>query len=364
MRLIAIIDKELKQLIRDPKTIVMVLLMPIFLTILFGYGYSGRSKFPVAILNEDRGGCGYELVRKLINSEDFDVEYYVRTFDEGVELVKEGDVYATLVIPSDFTECLLVGKSTYVQVIYDASSPTVAQSIMQLVGVIVLKYQEWASSRFGTFSIKPTFYSVYGPTVTRIENFMPPLMGTLLQLVPTSLISVSICRERERGTFEQFIMTPVSHFEVILGKFVAYFVATISDAVLTIATAAILFNVQFRGSLLAILLLSSIFLASSLALGLLLSVLSKNQLQAYQASIFVFVPAMLFSGMFVPVRLLSNVAEVIAYAMPIYYYIDAYKAVAMKGLPLSVVTSDVVVIVAFTAAFFLASMRMLKLRVE
>jgi ABC-type multidrug transport system, permease component len=362
MRFTAVVEKELRQLVRDPKTVVMVLLMPVILTILFGYGYGGKTSFPIAIVNMDQKSGGYALSDQLRNM--FDIRAYARTREEAIELVREGRIYAAVVIPKGFTDDMMAGRTASLEIIYDASEPVVAQSIMQMVGVIVLQFELWASEKFGTFSISPLFYSVYGPSTRRVENFMPILMGTLLQLVPTSLISVSVCRERERGTFEQFAMTPASRFDIILGKLAAYFIATISDVFLTISIAMLLFGVQFRGGMLDIMLLSSFFLICSLSMGLLISVLSRNQLQAYQASIFAFIPSMLFSGMFTPVNLLSDVAKAVGYSLPLYYYLDAFKAIAFKGMSLQLLTYDLEVILIFTVVFSVLSINLLRMRVE
>jgi len=188
-------------------------------------------------------------------------------------------------------------------------------------------------------------------------------MALILQMVPTSLISVSICRERERGTFEQFIMTPVTVIDVIFGKLTAYFIATISDAVLSLFTAMLLFDIKLRGSFLNMFIVSTVFLINSLSMGLLISVFSRNQLQAYQASVFIFIPAMLFSGMLIPVDILSREAQIIAALIPMYYFMTAFRNVALKGWDLWMVTDQLIKMNIFTAVFLFLSMRFLRMEV-
>lgn len=365
-KILVIVRKELIQLVRDPKTIAMVLMMPIVVTILFGVGYGSKSsgRYPITIVDLDGEDGSFKFIQELRNSKLFEIKAVYKSKGQGFSSVYSGEVYASLIIPEGFTEDLMSGRATRVELYYDASNPTVAQAIMQAVGVVTQQYQEWAASTFGTFAIQPMFYTVYGPKVEKIESFIPTLMALILQMVPTSLISVSICKERERGTFEQFIMTPVSSFDIIFGKLVAYFIATISDVILSLFTAILLFNVKLRGSLIDMTVVSIVFLLSSLSMGLLISVFSRNQLQAYQASIFTFIPSMLFSGMLVPVEILGPEAETIASFIPMYYFISAFRNVSLKGWNFMMVADKLAIITLFSATFLAFSLRSLKLEVS
>ncbi len=365
LRIVPIVDKEIRQLVRDPKTILMVLLMPITVTILFGYGYGGKGagKYPITVVNLDGGDGAFKFIQELRNSKMFQIKAIYKSKGQGFSSVYSGEVYASLIIPETFTEDLMRGRPTRVELYYDASNPTVAQMIMQAVGVVTQQFQEWAAARFGTFAITPMFYTVYGPEIKKIESFIPTLMAMILQMVPTSLISVSICREREKGTFEQFIMTPVSVFDIIFGKLAAYFLATISDAILSLFTAILLFDVKLKGTFLDMVIVSTVFLLNSLSLGLLISVFSRNQLQAYQASIFSFIIFMLFSGVFIPVDVLSSEAKLISSFVPMYYFVSAFRNVSLKGWDYLMVLDQLTVISMFTFAFLALSLRFLRMEV-
>ncbi len=366
VRIIPIVEKEVKQLIRDPKTMIMVLAMPVLITILFGYGYGGKEvgQFPITIVNLDHGDGSYKFIDELRNSRMFKIKAIYNTRGEGFASVYRGEVYSSVVIPPSFTEDMMSGRVTRIEVIYDASNPTMAKVIMQAVGVVTQLFQEWAAEEFGTFAIKPMFYTVYGPSISKMENFIPAMMAMILQMVPTSLISVSICRERERGTFEQFIMTPITVFDVIMGKLIAYFGATVSDAALTLLTAMILFDVKLRGTFLDMVMVSVVFMLTSLSMGLFISVFSKNQLQAYQASVFAFIMATLFSGFLYPVDILSPFAQFMACLIPMYYFIEGFRAVALKGWTLDMVAHEISVMILFSLVFLVLSMKFLKLEVS
>lgn len=364
-KMMTIVRKELIQLIRDPKTVTMVLMMPITVTILFGIGYGseGAGKYPITVVDLDGNEGSLKFIQELRNSRLFEIRAIYKSKGQGFSSVYSSYVYASLIIPEGFTEDLMMGRATKVELYYDASNPSVAQAIMQAVGVVTQQYQEWAASTFGTFAIQPMFYTVYGPKIERVESFIPTLMALILQMVPTSLISVSICREREKGTFEQFIMTPVRPFDIIFGKLIAYFIATISDGVLSLMTAMLLFDVRLRGSLADMTIVSIVFLLSSLSMGLLISVFSKNQLQAYQASIFTFIPSMLFSGMLIPVEILGPEAKVIASFIPMYYFIKAFRNVSLKGWSFLMVSDNLAVITVFSAIFLAFSLKFLRMEV-
>ncbi|MCS7102661.1 MAG: ABC transporter permease, partial [Candidatus Korarchaeum sp.] len=161
-KMVTIVKKELIQLIRDPKTITMVLMMPITVTVLFGIGYGGKSsgKYPITVVDLDGRDGSLKFIQELKNSKLFEIKAIYKSKGQGFSSVYSGEVYASLVIPEGFTEDLIKGRATRVELYYDSSNPTVAQAIMQAVGMVTQRYQEWAASTFGTFAIQPMFYTV------------------------------------------------------------------------------------------------------------------------------------------------------------------------------------------------------------
>jgi ABC-2 type transport system permease protein len=225
-------------------------------------------------------------------------------------------------------------------------------------------FMKKASELYGTFYIDVERQTVYGPKVSSVDSFTSTIMGVLLHLVPMSLIAVSISRERERKTFEQLIMAPVSSWHIVFGKFIAYALVTVADMIVTMAFAVYALGVQVRGPLPALLAVSLLMLLCSLSIGLLISAASRNQLQAYQAAIFVFIPSMLFSGFFMPVELLSPTARLVSRVLPLYYFLKAFRNIQLRGWTLADVSQECAALALETAVFLAAAVRVLRLKVD
>jgi len=363
--LAALIIKDIRQLVRDPKTMFMVLLMPILVMAMFVAGYGGSGgEVPIAIVDLDGGKVSWQLIDSLINFGDFEVKYYPATPEEGEMLVRHGDVYATLIIPKGFSKDVLLGRRTTVDLVLDSSYAHISELVWEALNAAVQGFQEKVSESYGTFSIKVNRRTVYGPQVTRVENFVPVVMGILLHLVPMSLIAVSISRERERRTFEQLVVTPINSWDIVISKLLAYAFITISDMILTLWISVEFFNVKVKGSFFDLLFVSGLMLLCSLSIGLLISVMSKNQLQAYQMAIFFFIPSMLFTGFFTPVELLSKEVRIVGKLLPLYYFLRTFRNIQLRGWTLLESLHEVSVLFFETLLFLLLSIKLLKLRVE
>jgi len=242
------------------------------------------------IVNLDRGTASWQLIEALRTSSTFSIVAYASSIEAGKSLVQRGVAYAAVVIPENFTYDVSRGRSTRIITILDAAYATVSELVWQWTVVSTQSFMKKASELYGTFYIEVQEETVYGPKVSAVDSFTSTIMGILLHLVPMSLIAVSISRERERKTFEQLIMAPISSWHVVLGKFLAYALVTVADLAVTLAFAVYLLGVRVKGDLFSLLIVSLLMLLCSLAMGLLISAASRNQLQAYQAAIFVFIP--------------------------------------------------------------------------
>ena len=364
MRIWPIVVKELKQLIRDPRSLLMNVAMPLLVMVLFGLGY-GRSEgaIPVAVANLDRGDLGWEFVNQLSNVEGVDVAYYVETEEEAVELVRSGRAYGAIIVPESFTEDVRSGRDAYVKVVVDAATPFTPSIVSQAVTETIYRFQVEVSGLYGATSVRMQQETVYGPSITKMEGFTPISMGLLLHLVPMTLISLSICRERERGTYEQLIMAPISRWDIINGKLVAYTLVSLVNLLGTLYIAVLAFDVRVRGSMMDLLLFSALFLMCSLSLGMLVSVLSRNQLQALATSIFLFIPELLFSGMISPVEYISPVIRYgITYTMPMYYFLKGFRAIMLKGHTLLDVREECLALGVMTFIYFSLAIALLRMK--
>lgn len=365
MKLLAIVLKELRQLKRDTRSLVMIAMIPLIVMLLFGIGYSRESgRIGIGIVNLDNKPISWIFVDSMKKVQNLEIKAYGKSIEEGRRMVEEGNVYAVIVIPSGFTEGLLKESSVQVLVIVDESITTISSTIKSAMFAVTYKFQEEIAKNNGGKFIELIYNSVYGPKVTNLEAFTPLVIGIVLQLVPTTLISIAICKEKEKGTFEQLIMSPVSRFDIIFGKLIAFFITTLVDMFATLGIAVLLFNVNIKGQIHDAIIVSTIFLLGSLGLGMLISVLSKNQLQANQAAIFIFIPALLFSGALVPIDMLSPSARIIADLTPMYYFISAFRNIMLKGASLWELPQQLSALTIYATIMMLIALVVLRLKVD
>ena len=370
MILTALIYKDIKQLLRDPKTLVMVLLMPVIVLVMFVAGYGGPGgNIPIAVANLDGGTISWQLISELKRASamglgSFEVVKTAYTFEEAYESVRKGEVYAAIIIPKGFTEEVFLGEETQVGIILDASYADISERVYRVLVLTMQGFQQKVAEKYGGFTFNIYRVTIYGPEVSKIDAFLGVVMSVLLHLVPMSLIAVSISRERERRTFEQLIMTPISSYDIIMGKLLAYMIVTMADTFLTLGFAVYVFKVRVVGSFLDLMVVSFLILICSLSMGLLISVLSKNQLQAYQMAIFAFIPSMLFSGFLVPAELLSPKVKIVSKLLPLYYFLKAFRNIQIRGWTLYDNLFDALMLIGETIVFLLTAIKLLKLRVE
>ncbi|MCX8180425.1 MAG: ABC transporter permease [Thermofilaceae archaeon] len=363
--LVALMIKDIKQLLRDPRSLLMVLLMPPAVMAMFVSGYGEeRSEVPIIVVNLDEGAISWQLIELLRSSGSFKIVAYAPTMEAGIDLVRRGEAYAALIIPEGFSESVMKGYSTKIVTVLDAAYAMISELVWQAAVIMVQVFMKTASEMYGTFYIEVVRQTVYGPEVRSVDSFTSTILGVLLHLVPMSLIAVSISRERERKTFEQLIMAPVSGWQIVMGKFIAYALVTITDMVAVFGFAVYVLGVRVSGPPTVLILVSILLLLCSLSLGLLISAISRNQLQAYQAAIFFFIPSMLFSGFFMPVELLSPSTRAFGRVLPLYHFLRAFRNVQLRGWGFRDIVPECLSLLFETLIFLAAAIRLLKLRVD
>jgi len=335
--------------------------------VLFGWGYGGGvGHVPIVVANLDpQGQLSWEVVGFIQQSSAFQVEAYASSLEEARDMVRRGVAMGAIVVPEGFTQSYLAG-SALVILVTDESTPTIARTLKDSTLALLASVDSSLSSTLGLQGprLELLCSTVYGPELERVDAFMPVVLGMILLLLPATLISVAIAREREKGTFEALIMSPLRRWEIIAGKLVAYGLVTFVDLLLALAIAILGFGVLVRCSLLDVLAASTLFMVGSLGLGLAASVVSRNQLQAYQVSTFIFIPALLFCGAFVPVEVLSPSSRVVAYVNPLYYFVKVLRGLMVRGAPLHALLPDLAPLMAYAALTLTLSLALFKARVE
>ena len=357
-RIGSIIRKEFFQIKRDKRTIAIIILMPIMELLLFGYAASTSvDHIPTVVLNNDIGIESRVLLDSLVNSQYFDLDYNAKSIDEVQEYIDNGDAKAGIVISPEYSEYIKSGKTAQIQLIVDGTDPTTAQTILSSAGGVVQSMSvEIIEKTLGTTMPQPLDLRSrvwYNPDMSSLYFNIPGLIGVILQTVTLMLTSFSIVRERERGTMEQLIVTPITKMELMVGKIIPYVVIGFVDIVLALALSLFWFRVPIAGSITLLLIYSVIFLFGALGVGLVISVVSKSQLQAMQLSMFMIMPNILLSGYMFPREAMPKVINALSTVLPLTYFIEVLRGIILKGNGFAELYKEFFILLAF-GVFFLA----------
>jgi ABC-2 type transport system permease protein len=302
--------KEFIHIVRDSRTLIIVLIMPVSMLFLIGYAVAvDIDHIPTAVFDQSRDRESRALLEKFWQSGFFDFEYWATSQQEIQDLIDANDVRVGIVIPPNFAADLEAGRQVQVQLLIDGAQPNVAQvaqfaaeAIGQVMAVDIIGTRIGGRGGLSALVVpiilRPRM--LYNPNLEKVDTMIPALIGLILQFQSVFVTAFAIVREREQGTLEQLIVTPIKSWELILGKITPFVMISFLNVGLTLLAAYVVFGVPFHGSLLLLLTLSIVFLLGSLGMGVLISTVSQTQMQAAQLAAFIMLPAFVISGFFVP----------------------------------------------------------------
>ncbi len=348
-RIASIIQKEFIQLRRDRRTFAIVVFLPIIQLLIFGYALSTDVKhISTAVLDSSNTAQSRALIDSFRSTEFFDVNYYVTNYAEVSHRLDSGDAKAALVIPPDYATLLERREPAQVQFFVDGSDPTTANRALAY-GTLIAQMQNarLLAARFSrpiepAISVQPRVW--YNPSLEAVAFNIPGLIGVVLQMMTTMLTAFAIVRERESGTMEQLITSPLKPYELIVGKLIPYILVAYADVVGILVVSVLVFHVPVHGNIFLLFALTSVFLMYSLGLGILVSTVSKTQFQAYQLSWAPQIPAILLSGFFFPVEAMPRFAQYISYFIPLTYFLHIVRGVLLKGVGMEYLWKDVLIL--------------------
>jgi ABC-2 type transport system permease protein len=356
-RLSVMAHKEILQILRDPRSLAIVFIMPAILVVLFGYGVSLDLKgLPVYVYDRDGSQQSQDLLKRFQASSYFSVEKIVDNYAQLTRAIDDGSAKMGVVIPWDFSRRLQDGRPVQVQALVDASDDNTANILIGYTQGVVQGYSsgiQIESLRQRGISVQPASVQVetrtwYNEDLESSAFIIPGVLALVMAVIGAFLTSLTIAREWERGTMEQLISTPVSAAEIMFGKLVPYFVLGMADTVISALIAIYWFKVPFRGSFVALLLSSALFLVVVLSLGFLISVLAKGQFAASQIALLVtFLPAFLLSGFLFAIEQMPTVLQWITHIVPARYYVSVLKKIFLKGTPTAMLYGDLVPLALF-----------------
>lgn len=373
IRLRALLIKEFIQMKRDRFTFAMMVGLPIIQLLVFGFAINTDVKhLPTIVFDQSLQQESRDLLSAFEASGYFNIKYTAHNFQEVNDSVEQGKTKVGIIIPPDFTENIKHGRSGTVQVIVDASDSMAASSAISTAQIIgQLKSQEILFQKVQGITGKQTSlpYDIrirpwYNPDFVSAFYMVPGILGIVLTMTMVMITSMAIVRERERGTLEQLIVTPMKSYELMLGKIIPYIFVGYAQVTLALIVGILVFDLPIRGSLALLYGLTSLFIIASLSLGVLISTITKTQMQAMQLSFFVFLPSILLSGFMFPREAMPTLFYAIGNMIPLTFYLEIMRGIVLKGIGVSFLWTQVLALIAFITATLLISIAKFQKKLE
>jgi ABC-2 type transport system permease protein len=340
MRLFVIAWKEMLQLRRDRLTLAMMVVMPVMLLLLFGYAINTDVRhIPTVVFDQDTSAESRDLARSLQATGFYDLVGQVSDYDQIGRAFRSGTARVALIIPPRYAADLHRGRTTRVQLVVDGSDPqTVSSATSTAATLVAARSGELTTARLARagrtappvpIELEPTTW--YNPDLRTAVYIVPGLVGVILTMTMVMLTAMAIVRERERGTLEQLIVSPVRNIELMVGKILPYVVMGYVQMTLILAAGRFIFGVPLVGSLPLLYAMAFVFITANLALGLFFSTLARSQQQAMQMSFFFFLPNILLSGFMFPWEGMPAPAQWLSQCLPLTHFLRIVRGIVLRG---------------------------------
>ncbi|MGE5631658.1 MAG: ABC transporter permease [Caulobacteraceae bacterium] len=369
-RLLTVTKKEFIHIKRDKASLVMALIAPVMMLLIFGFAVNTDiNHVNLAVYDGSKTYESRQLIESFNNSYYFKIYEVVDSPDIVEEYIDKGEVKVGLIIPNDYTRDIKRNKPAEIQILVDGSDPTIARTAMSYSIILAnnhsVQLKELNSKKAGMagaasagIAAKPRV--LYNPTLESSKFNVPGVVGLILQNITIILTAFAMVRERERGTIEQLIMTPVTGLELIIGKLIPYVIIGLYDFAIILILSYILFGVAIKGSLILLILLGFIFLIGALAMGMLISTVAKTQLQAMQAAILFLLPSVLLSGFMFPREAMPKIIYLIGGTFPITYFLIILRGIIVKGIGLPYLLNTTIILLLLIMLIIVITMKKFK----
>ncbi len=366
-RLVTIMKKEFFHILRDVRTLGLILFLPALLLILLGYGINFESKnTPLAVADLSKTDASRRYIQYYTASQDFELLYDVLTEDEILSLIDDDKVNVGLLIPEDFGRSVDTNKPTTVQLyINGAAEPSDVQAIQlklsaisQIAAQNILVEQLKMLPNVGQLNIPIEALSrtLYNPDGDSKLFMIPGLIPIILQIQTLLLTALAIVREREQGTMEQLIVTPIKSWELMLGKIIPYLLVSVLNMLALLWLGNLLFGVTVAGNYLELVGLSTVFIIGSLGMGVLISNLAQSQMQAIYLAVFVIlIPAIILSGLMYPRSGMPLVSYIYSALLPVTHFLEITRAIMLRGVNANLLWSSTLPLIILSVVYFTAS---------
>ncbi|MDX2248472.1 MAG: ABC transporter permease [Bacteroidia bacterium] len=366
-RFLGFVRKEFFHIFRDRRTLLILFGMPIVQILLFGYAVTNEIREArIVILDHAKDEVTEALTRKIFASGYFIPDLTLNAEKDIEPAFQSGRIKLAIVFEAGFAEKLERNRTAAVQIIADATDPNTASTLVSYTQFILLDYQRQLNA---TETVPLTILTKsrmrYNPEQRGVFLFVPGLIAIILMLVSAMMTSISITREKEMGTMEVLLASPMRPLQIILGKVTPYVMLSLINAIVILLMGKFVFGVPVRGSVALLLAESMLYILSALALGILISTVAKSQQVALMISLMgLMLPTILLSGFMFPIENMPIILQVISNIIPAKWFVIIVKGIMLKGLGLDILWQETLILMGFTAFFMLVSTRKFKVRLE
>lgn len=352
------VRKEFIQLRRDRLTLAMLIGIPSIQLALFGYAIQTEVRhLPTVVVDDARSQESRQLVAALVNTTNFDIVSQVQSREEAHREIVSGRARAALIIPPDFTRDVKRGRPAEAQVLVDAADPLASSAAIGGAAQAGTAFSQSLAGDRASAAVLVRVRPLFNPTLRSAVYIVPGIIGVLLSMTLVIIMSVSVVRERERGTLEQLIVTPIDRTSLLLGKIVPFVIIGFVQMTIVLFLGRLLFDVPLRGSILLLYAIALPFIVATLAVGLVVSAAVKTQAQAMQMGFMFLLPNILLSGFMFPREAMPVVAQWIGAALPLTYFLQVIRAILLRDAGLTAVWPQALVLVAFSVGLVTLAVR-------
>lgn len=388
-RILSVSRKEIRQLMRDVFTMGFVVGVPAVQLLLFGYAINQDVRaIKTAVVDHSNSYVSRQLIGQLEATQTFKVETRLDSDQKARELLKEGRVQVVVVVPPDYTRAYYRGRGAEISILVDATDPILARAVRASANGLMDKHNR-RLQRFDiaagesalrvprhrtTFGTEPdlvrqrflrfSIINLYNPELRTPVFVVPALLGVILTTTMILMTSLSIVRERERGSFEFLIATPISRIELMAGKILPYIAIGFIQVIIVVVTGLLLFRIPMAGSFIDLGIVSLFFIAANLTLGLVISSVTASQFQATQLSFFFFLPSVLLSGFMFPFDSMPAPAQWLGETLPLTHFIRAARGILLRGSSLVEHFTEIGAMLLFTVILFFMATKLFKKRLD
>ncbi len=354
-RILAIANKEILHILRDPRTLAIVFAMPVMMVLLFGYALNMDVKhIPVAIIDQDNTPESRRIIKSFGVSEYYDIMSNLKNSGEISELFQKRKIKAAIVIPKGFANDLIRYPFTHIQILVDGSDPTFGNAIVNYSTLVTLSYSldDPDVQKIIPLEVREKF--LYNEELEGATFIIPGLVAVILMMICALLTSITISREKETGTMDVLLVSPIRPMEIIIGKVIPYVVLAFLDGLFILIFAKIIFAVPLRGNLLLLAALSVLYVYCALGIGVFISSVAPTQQVAMMAALVsTILPSIILSGFIFPIFSMPALIRAVTYIVPAKYYMEIIRGILLKSSSFDVLKEQVVFL-AMLGTFFLA----------